>query len=912
MVSKSDRLYDRYLDLGMPRAELDRLWESGTPENIEKYFGLKWRTSGDSITHGYEGSWEYDHGFKGVASDGKSVVIIGSLDEVATKGREPDFFELLKAGIVAGSVSKAFMATGQDNESPIRDSAHNLQIFQIGVNIIDGANPTQFPTCIRIEYGDGNGYKRAFYGAMDLPHWNGYCKAFILSEEAMPPVPVKIGGDGYIESVELYNNDQVSNPGAIAAMAFPMVWNPYDYHANNTVPADLAPVRLRVSAASEDLLTGFPDFIRTEIQSRTQISNSITGVNDAVFIGRVLRGDYGGTPNMSNNGSLTPNRDPRSLHEGRWYGNGFEPQINFANGSHTQPGASNRWTRENTALEFNNVQNLYRDPTVLFRPNLPGASGLQMGADNELAKKFQSEGVREVTGDGPFIGFLMCKIPQRISIGPTMYIDMSAKPPIQMIYDTYTINWALSSGASRWVTFRLEYYANGRWVPYEEIPNWFDYSGVSLPIKVDGTDRFPGLLRPTQRSQWNQTSYGTERFLNQYDRIKGIPFSWEGGKSTIKNHGQYRGDPRTSRFGTPNQDPPPKLLNPNNDVTAWSWRATSAAVNPNAADNGWILGVGYGSEILNVGWFYPGGFGYRLGAQEQNLSVNKTGSGKTVNFVNEAGQTHYQDPDQVVRRAMGGWVKNVFENDKTGSTTGLPMAVPAPPGSRPIILHRPYRTVAELGTVFRGTPWKNIDFSFPESGDSALLDIFCINVDDRQDSVIAGKVDLNTKQIPVLKALLAGMYRDEFDSITAPPLTDGEVSDIASALVQRTKTRPLGNLADLVGYYDTQVSPSIKSNFEPYDGFGIDVGNGYTGGEAGANYLVQRFRESTVRALSDSGQANTWNLMIDVMAQVGRYPQSARNFDDFQVDGERRYWVHLAIDRLTGQIIDRQIEQVNE
>ena len=33
---------------------------------------------------------------------------------------------------------------------------------------------------------------------------------------------------------------------------------------------------------------------------------------------------------------------------------------------------------------------------------------------------------------------------------------------------------------------------------------------------------------------------------------------------------------------------------------------------------------------------------------------------------------------------------------------------------------------------------------------------------------------------------------------------------------------------------------------------------------------------------------------------------------NFVVQGEKRYWVHVAIDRFTGQVIDKQIEVVNE
>ena len=33
---------------------------------------------------------------------------------------------------------------------------------------------------------------------------------------------------------------------------------------------------------------------------------------------------------------------------------------------------------------------------------------------------------------------------------------------------------------------------------------------------------------------------------------------------------------------------------------------------------------------------------------------------------------------------------------------------------------------------------------------------------------------------------------------------------------------------------------------------------------------------------------------------------------DFIVKGEQHYWVHVATDRFTGQVIDKQIEVVND
>jgi hypothetical protein len=71
-------------------------------------------------------------------------------------------------------------------------------------------------------------------------------------------------------------------------------------------------------------------------------------------------------------------------------------------------------------------------------------------------------------------------------------------------------------------------------------------------------------------------------------------------------------------------------------------------------------------------------------------------------------------------------------------------------------------------------------------------------------------------------------------------------------------------------------------------------------------------RESIARALGEADQTRTWNLLIDVIAQSGRYPPNASSLAGFLVEGEQHYWVHVAIDRFTGQVVDKQIEVVNE
>ena len=75
-----------------------------------------------------------------------------------------------------------------------------------------------------------------------------------------------------------------------------------------------------------------------------------------------------------------------------------------------------------------------------------------------------------------------------------------------------------------------------------------------------------------------------------------------------------------------------------------------------------------------------------------------------------------------------------------------------------------------------------------------------------------------------------------------------------------------------------------------------------------ADRIVKSRREAPIRALADAGNVRTWNLMIDLVVQAGKYPATAQNGSQFAVEGEKHYWVHVALDRYTGQVVDQQIE----
>ncbi|MGB8352338.1 MAG: hypothetical protein WCD79_00465 [Chthoniobacteraceae bacterium] len=237
---------------------------------------------------------------------------------------------------------------------------------------------------------------------------------------------------------------------------------------------------------------------------------------------------------------------------------------------------------------------------------------------------------------------------------------------------------------------------------------------------------------------------------------------------------------------------------------------------------------------------------------------------------------------------------------------------PLPAGSgsaRPILLERPFRSVGEMGYADRGYgAWKNINFFSQESGDAGLLDFFSID----QAPVAAGKINLNTRQAPVLQAILQGAYRMEpLGTATIDTLTSSDASNLATAIVAHTSgtsgvpsyiAGPLVSRADLVR--GLLGDPAITTVIAGIHGSATPTTDPTNTNKAR--------REAFVRALADVGTTRTWNLLIDVVAQTGNYPSNAGNLSQFLVQGEKHYWLHVALDRYTGEIIDEQWELVNE
>ena len=147
-------------------------------------------------------------------------------------------------------------------------------------------------------------------------------------------------------------------------------------------------------------------------------------------------------------------------------------------------------------------------------------------------------------------------------------------------------------------------------------------------------------------------------------------------------------------------------------------------------------------------------------------------------------------------------------------------------------------------------------------------------------------MNINTRNSAIIAALLKSALPNE------PPTTAGVPSSSAAAaatlIAAATSTQPAISRQDLA-----RLAFAV----------GTTIGS------------TEEQKETVARALSDMTQTRTWGLLIDVIAQTGKYALDATSVgqaNKFVVEGEQHYWVHVAIDRFTGQVIDRQVEVVKE
>ncbi|MBU3666731.1 MAG: hypothetical protein FGM15_12770 [Chthoniobacterales bacterium] len=399
----------------------------------------------------------------------------------------------------------------------------------------------------------------------------------------------------------------------------------------------------------------------------------------------------------------------------------------------------------------------------------------------------------------------------------------------------------------------VAYYApflNKGWVPPQP-PRW-----LLLMIGLGGPVSMELQYQEDLGGQWwtidkMDVSYANDlRFVHQQSRVAN------------------RADPRSSRWGS--------LYSMGEGTesadTAYRYH-TGQTANPSSGNFPVALGG------MPPGWQVPapGWVGAANGGQLGYLQWNLSGS-----------PLRYADPDGVLRGA---------DSKYSSGTVGLPM-ITGNNTSRPVVLNRPFRSVAELGNVFRDTPWRSLDFMSPESGDRALLDIFTVS-EGPDDGIVAGRVNLNTRQAPVLASLIK-----EAGLATGANISDSEATAAASKLTDWTASTdpskgPLRDRSELVGRFVS--GTNFKGPLEDM-----------AGQLAAADRPIKTSREAIVRALADAGTTRSWVFLIDIIAQSGKLRPGGSTGADFVVDGGSRIWNSVAIDRFTAEVIQQSNEMIQE
>ena len=155
------------------------------------------------------------------------------LAEIAIEGREPNFFELLKAGILSGSIGLAAADTRPSASSVQNtlDGVADLQILRIGANILNCVSPTNFSITIAVNYGTSSAPLYVpVHGVADLPYLYGMDTAMLRS---LTP-----SGANYVMNY-------------CAGVMVPLLFNPYQPASPALASANTpAAVRIRVYSGS--------------------------------------------------------------------------------------------------------------------------------------------------------------------------------------------------------------------------------------------------------------------------------------------------------------------------------------------------------------------------------------------------------------------------------------------------------------------------------------------------------------------------------------------------------------------------------------------------------------------------------------------------------------------------------------
>jgi len=833
--------------------------------------------------------------------------------------REPNFFELLKAGILAGSLGQSpgqaaawtnlFKVPGAspttvvpngNTHEPYHDpnwdegpggmtysGDPDHHILQIGANIIGQFKTDSFPIAIYFHNHTESAtqpldslVQNTVYSDENLP----YIQRYTILTYVDP-----LARDGAVASV--------LNSGSTGDQNFkfwlqPELWNPHQ--ASALIPSGSnVPSAFRIHAYGQTWAnwgvnsTGGSWSLLGNNEMQTNVSEySATGVTDY---------DLGTTtvPRTNTSVLLNPGEPPAS------WGATITPStckyLYFQEPAGTTS-VGTILSRYYTAPHFliaSDVITGTTDPLNYYDPRLSSFAGNSSNVSGHI----QWSGTQQYAGI--YIG--------KADFPRTNTISGSASTMWDAPYATATVT---DYGES--LTLGIDYYDGTSWLPYTFIP------------RVTVNPRTQYFFNPPPAG----TTYVT-------------PPTYAGSLNPAAGTIAIAPDVRTYRFGpvvpaggNPAPWPPNVGTSPGmtvapsfsqlttvglmaGDNVGFPCRSQGFTYIPNAATTNPPINNGVAS------WCPPNGYYYDF--MVNNPAATNLTLGGTSVF-----NTYYCDPDGVVRPGDNFRASAASAAADTGDgryTYPASALTNSASDRRPVILNRPFRSVGELGYTFRDLPGKNLDFWTKLSADAALLDLFSVS---DEPAIVAGEINPSNAPSPVLQAIIGKTMLNENEnpytgsppdpkiltldlnaSVSTAPNASGVRPTMASGTIATqlayyfsgpAAPHPLGSRADLVSAISA-VTDAILS------GTGLN-GSALT---AFPNMANKAFSEAPVRALSSVTNTRTWNLMIDVIAQTGNFVPNAADLNkNFVVQGERRYWLHIAIDRLTGQIIDEQLEPVYE
>jgi hypothetical protein len=899
--------------------------DAATIAKAEKYFGLRWDST--------EGVWVYlDTG-----TDGR----ICTLANVPST-REPNFFEVLQAAVTAGSLGRQFgqmdqgassgyhtAISGSGNTAAIAsrhylsiiggkaslDASTDLQIFELGACIIDQYDEDSFPTTIRFNKLPSSPPPATPYyltGSEDVPYVQA-ARIMPFRDKVLPAVTIY----GHNYATGAYEPVAGSKAYEINHVLQVRLWRPHQPTDNYE-----GPTKFRIRPQHADVLAGgvkiwtwsgwnMPGSIPTYEVRHNPGSGHPDRWTPFTYIfpprATVPCNYCGALMDTAAARLVPPDRDTNTSSGGR--DDHLSPQ---SNGNYTYWNGPNYGTSgitlplvldgsQSIMVDLDYANNAFREPQTVHSPEHGGTAGYSVsGSVISTGGKIVQPGLP--TSYSNVAGFL---------VGRSMAAEVDSD--FESTGRTRTNMLEVRLGKMHFrsgpIDVIMEYQVPGtsQWRRYQSPeflfatqPGALDAFGTKAADWNDKAAIYSSFMVDPRSRMWG--GVGTKEIIG--DNFSPGSYRWPEGYTARHAAQRWNNSPANNlSTGIRAEDGQPLYSTTLRNYYGWNICHWNGSAYANPGNSGWnIHAVLENDDEL---W---------LTASAADLERKKK------NF-------SYRDADEVLR--FGVAAINEYSDTPLGnpmasrysiSAAGALSPMPGRPLSgRPRVLNRAFRSVGDLGYAFRGTPWRNIEFLHSTSPDAALLDVFSLyeELDSEGNEgvrtvggssstpgrivapVVAGRVNLNSAGIDVVAALLKGSSRDK----GALPMDEIEARKVATLFVNAVRGttpgfQPMVSRAEMV----SQRQPDATTT-----GMVKMLSDSFTNA---VDRSIKDRREVVTRALSSGTTVRNWTFMLDLVVQSGRLSPTSASLTDFNAAAERRYWVHFALDRLTGELLDVQWERV--